>query len=156
MGEPEFCDVDNPGKWSQFSYRPDFEGRSNGNYKYHSLPTGVTPVPADTENKRIINGWSFHYDGWTQPENVDEKRGGATRENLFPEERRSKLDATLLKRMGLTRARVQRCDALFFYQLVLPLCNPSRSGIEGDPRRPFYSAVEGFSNLYAYSIGLGS
>ena len=46
-------------------------------------------------------------------------------------------------------------DALFFYQLLLPICDPKRSDIDNDPRKPFYSQVESFSNLYAYSIGLG-
>ena len=45
-------------------------------------------------------------------------------------------------------------DALFFYQLLLPICDPSKSGIPNDPRSPFYSEVTNFTNLYACSIGL--
>ena len=42
-----------------------------------------------------------------------------------------------------------------FYQLLLPICYPKRSGIQGGDRQPFCSEVEGLKNFYAYSIGLG-
>lgn len=48
------------------------------------------------------------------------------------------------------------CDALFFYQLLLPICDPKKSGIPGDPRKPFYSEVCKFSNTYACEQGLFS
>jgi hypothetical protein len=37
----------------------------------------------------------------------------------------------------LTKERMQKGDALFFYQLLLPICDPSRSGVQDDPRKPF-------------------
>jgi hypothetical protein len=46
-------------------------------------------------------------------------------------------------------------DALFFCQLLLPICDPKRSDIVNDPWKPFYSQVKSFSNLHAYLIGLG-
>ena len=46
-------------------------------------------------------------------------------------------------------------DFLFFLQLVLPLGDPEKSGVEEDDRLPFYSKVKQWSNLYAYQIGLG-
>jgi hypothetical protein len=46
-------------------------------------------------------------------------------------------------------------DALFFHQLLLPMCDPQMSGIVGDARKAFYSKVETFSNLYALQIKLG-
>ena len=46
-------------------------------------------------------------------------------------------------------------DCLFFYQLILPICDPSLSGVADDPRKSFYTEVERFSNLYAAQIGLG-
>ena len=39
--------------------------------------------------------------------------------------------------------------------MLLPICYPKRSGIQGDDRQPFCSEVEGLTNFYAYSIGLG-
>ena len=46
-------------------------------------------------------------------------------------------------------------DALFFYQLLLPMCNPKKSGIPRDEWKSFFSKVEELTNLYAYKIGLG-
>jgi hypothetical protein len=149
-GQPAFVDVDNPGDWSEYTFRPEFE-KSGGRYKSHVLPTGATPVP-QVDNKRELDGWEFHYRGWTGTNNA---RNGASREDVFPECRKGCLDTAVLERMGLTEERMQKHDALFFYQLLLPICDPKRSDIDNDPRKPFYSQVESFSNLYAYSIGLG-
>jgi len=82
-------------------------------------------------------------------------REGATSEDMFPESRKGRLDGELLERLGLTKHRMTVGDALFFHQLLLPMCDPKRSGVVGDPRKPFYSEVETFSNLYAVNIGLG-
>ena len=60
--------------------------------------------------------------------------GGVSSENLIPDSRKGKLDAGLLATMGLTHSRIIDIDALFFYQLLLPLCNPARSGILHDLR----------------------
>jgi hypothetical protein len=30
----------------------------------HALPTGATPVPL-VDNKRELDGWQFHFKGWT-------------------------------------------------------------------------------------------
>jgi hypothetical protein len=38
-GEPNFATVDNPGDWSQYTYRAEF--KSNGDYKHHTIPTGA-------------------------------------------------------------------------------------------------------------------
>ena len=73
----------------------------------------------------------------------------------MPDSRKGKLDACLLATMGLTHSRMENIDALLFYQLLLPMCNPARSGILHDPRLPFYSEVEKFSQLYAIQIDLG-
>jgi hypothetical protein len=74
---------------------------------------------------------------------------------LFPENWQGCLDATLLKKMGLTEARMANKDALFFLQLLLPMCNPTKSGIDGDPRRQYYTKVEKWTQKYATSLGLG-
>ena len=44
---------------------------------------------------------------------------------------------------------------LFFYQLILPICDTKKSGIDDDPRMSYYSAVERWSNFYAVNLGLG-
>jgi hypothetical protein len=48
--------------------------------------------------------------------------------------------------MGLTEARIQ---------LLLPMCEPKKSEIDGGPRRPYYTKVEGWTQKYATLLGLG-
>ena len=67
--EPSFDSLDNPGKWSDYIFRPVYKKERVGNqtkYNYirHELPTGCTPVPLATNGKRMCNGWEFFYDGW--------------------------------------------------------------------------------------------
>ena len=50
---------------------------------------------------------------------------------------------------------IRERDFLFFYQIMLPLCDTSLSGIREDTWISYYSEVERWSNLYAYQIGLG-
>jgi len=59
----------------------------------------------------------------------------------------------MLEKMGLTREKMQMGDALFFYQLLFPICNPKKFGIAGDPHHPYYTEVTNFSNLCACTLG---
>ena len=59
------------------------------------------------------------------------------------------LDRNLLQRIGLDAARMKENDALFFYQVLLPMCSVIKSGIRKDPRKYYYSEVEKWSNIYA-------
>jgi hypothetical protein len=43
-GEPLFEDVDNPGGWSLYTFRPMFEPRG-GQYICHAMQAGAVPVP---------------------------------------------------------------------------------------------------------------
>ena len=61
----------------------------------------------------------------------------------------SQLDGPLLKNMGLTDERMKSEDTLFFAQLVIPICNPAKSGIKGNPRKPYYTKVASYTNSYA-------
>ena len=63
-----------------------------------------------------------------------------------PSRWKAKLDGDLLCKMGLTRDWMQRGAIFFFYQLLLPVCNPARSGITSDP--PFYIEVTIHTNSY--------
>ena len=65
--EPAFADIDNPGNWPSYCFRPTFNNRAKtSKYKDHQLPTGAVPFPKRTsDGKRITNtGWEFHYNGW--------------------------------------------------------------------------------------------
>ena len=153
-GEPAFKDVDNPGDWDEFYFRPKFAKGSNGKYIAHQLPTGAIPVPKDKDGQRKHGDWEFHYKGFANEEKTF--RRGASTTNLFPEEMKGCLDANLLRKLGLTKKRMEETDALFFYQLLLPICDPSKSGVEGDPRKPYYTEVERFTNASKCLSGAGS
>lgn len=131
------------------------DGRGNGLYSHHVTPAGARAVPVNpATGKRTEGDWEFHYNGWKdQSNNPAFCRAGSTRDNIFPEGRPSaKLDAKLLEKMGLTPERMKDRDALFFHQLLLPMCDPSKSGIDGDPRKPFYTEVATCTNLYAIGV----
>ena len=66
------------------------------------------------------------------------------------------LDPIILQKLGLTRERVRDVDALFFFQLLLPFCDPAKSGVDGDPRIPYYTDVEKYRNASAAFSGQGS
>jgi hypothetical protein len=46
-----------------------------------------------------------------------------------PADRAATLDGTFLKKLGLTKQRMLECNALFFYQLLLAIVDPSMSYI---------------------------
>ena len=58
-------------------------------------------------------------------------------------------------KLGLTTKQMLACNVLFFYQLILPLCDLAMSGIENDPRLPYYTEVERFANMSKYESRLG-
>jgi hypothetical protein len=103
-GDPLFEDVDNPGGWSLFFFRPMLEPRV-GKYICHPMPAGAVPVPINAvTGKREEGGYEFFYQGWKQENPTRENcRFGATREELFPSDREVKLDVTFLKKMGLSK-----------------------------------------------------
>jgi hypothetical protein len=117
-GEPAFQDVDNPGKWPEFVFRPAFNARTK-KYAKHLLPTGATPVPENIDGQRICNGWEFHYRGWTkaEDESIPENCRGPFRPEPTPGYRKGSLDADVLRRLGLTKQRMVDADALFFFSI---------------------------------------
>ena len=60
------------------------------------------------------------------------------------------LDAELLTRQGMTSARVIEGDALFFFQLLAPMCDVEggKSGIHNDRRRNFFVPHARWTNTY--------
>ncbi len=47
---------------------------------------------------------------------------------------------------------MEQCDALFFYQLLLPIVDPAMSGIKDDPRMGYYKDVARNTNIYAFRV----
>jgi hypothetical protein len=156
-----FDNVDNPGGWHSYNYRPVYKqkkGQKKEYQGYYAMPAGATVVSRDKnhDGRRMYGGWEFFYDGWKLDDSVpktdrnyDSYHHNVEREKMFPPERDASLDADLLIKMGLTRERMIRGDALFFYQLVLPICDPDMSGIPNDPRKGFYVPVSDMTNKYA-------
>ena len=72
MEEPNFDSVDNPGSWDSYSFRPKYKREKGGPKKYekHQLPSGCTPVPVNSEQKREMGDWEFFYSDW-EPKNND-------------------------------------------------------------------------------------
>ena len=138
---------------SEYTYQPVFH-KTMGKYIYHALLSGATVVPINPNTgKREVGGYEFFYQGWTHPKPTKfNHRVGATKENLFPKDGQLLLDGYYLRKMGLTKQRMLECDALFFYQLLLPIVDCSVSGMEGDPRMGFYEEVAKCTNLYAIGI----
>jgi len=156
--EPDvpFDSLDNPGQWSEYAFRPKFAGKGgHGDYLAHQLPTGAVPVPAALNGKRTIGGFEFFYQGWQKQ--VPNLRSGATRDNMWPNSRKGSLDRNILTKLGMSSVRMieetdRQPDALFFHQLILPIHNIDNSKVltvEGDPRKPFYSNVARWTNMYA-------
>jgi hypothetical protein len=53
-----------------------------------------------------------------------------------------------LKKHGINSDSLD--SPIHFYQLLLPICDPSRSGIEGDGCMPFYTLARTYTNTYAF------
>jgi hypothetical protein len=47
---------------------------------------------------------------------------------------------------------MEQCNALFFYQLLLPIVDPAMSGIDGDTRLVYYKDVARNTNMYAFGV----
>jgi hypothetical protein len=54
--------------------------------------------------------------------------------------------------MGLTKQRMLECDALFFYQSILPINDATMSGIDGDTSMGYYKDVAWNTNMYAFEV----
>ena len=109
------------------------------------------------KERGCYGGWEFFYQGWKSSKN-NVARHGATPDNLFPKERSSSLDGDVLLNLGMNAERLKDKqnlpDALFFFQLLLPIGDPSVSEVE-DPRKPFYTEVNHFTNLYRCQQKIG-
>jgi len=118
-------------------------------YMGHFTPAGAKVVIANEFGHREVNGWKFYYNGWI-PDDFNCKtfiRGNSTREYIKSNDRKGRLDAALLKAHGLTSERMA-CDSFIFLQLLLPVCDPRRSGIIDDGRMPFFCTVTLHTNGY--------
>lgn len=57
-------EVDNPGKWSQFSYQAKYDtDKNNRKYAGHFTPGRATAIPTNQEGKQIAGDFEF-FQGW--------------------------------------------------------------------------------------------
>eukprot|EP00957_Ditylum_brightwellii_P122805 9364896-Ditylum_brightwellii.AAC.1 len=151
--EPDFKHVHNPGAWPEFCYKPSFNPK--GKCLCYKIPMCATPVPLNADGCYIVNVWEFHYQGWKDP-SEEKDRCGATHRDLFPDSRKGNLYYNTLSWFGMGPERMKQKDALCFYQLLLPMCDTSKSGIMNDPCKSYYSKVEKYTNIYSAQLGLDS
>ena len=88
-------------------------------------------------------------------------RKHASRTNLFPEERKGRLNKSKLVKHGLTKQKLIDGDALFFFQCLMPIADKKNTGIDGDERMPYYTNKVRWSNTYKLQsttsgVGLGA
>ena len=113
-----------------YTYKSKFSGRGgHGPYSHHQMPAGACPVPIDTVTRKRKRGdWKFHYQGWKQTNDTPSfVQNGASKDNIFPSNRKAQLDGDILKKMGLTKKRMVEGGVLFFYQLLVPMIDPTKS-----------------------------
>ena len=93
-----FPDVDNPGAWDSFIFRPKFK-KENGEMKYHGhyLPSRCVPVPKNEDGHRKIGGWEFHYKGWSGRDMDEETSRRFTDSTMFLNAQLGCLDVDVLK-----------------------------------------------------------
>ena len=72
----------------------------------------------------------------------------------FPLERKLCLDKDVLRKFVIAKHRMVVQDYLFFYHLLLPICDVNNSGVVDDPRKNYFSYVKTISACYAFYIGL--
>ena len=119
LNEPLLDNVDNPGKWCNFTFRPEFEPMSKGGkYKGHYLSTGARPVPPDENGERKIGDWSFHYDGWKSNKNFG--RADITETEMFPDSRKGCLDKDMLEKLGLTKEKNEYGRCIILLSVIAP------------------------------------
>ena len=59
-----------------------------------------------------------------------------------------------MRKLGLIKHTMVVLDALFFYQILLLICDVNNSGIFDDTRQNYFSDVENLSACYTFDIGL--
>eukprot|EP00956_Cyclotella_meneghiniana_P037933 scaffold146895_cov36-Cyclotella_meneghiniana.AAC.1 len=119
-------------------------------------PCGAKVVPKNQDGVRSVNGWEYFYTGWS-PDEFDQgtyARSPATARDLKPKARGGKLNVERLKTYGINDDTIN--SPIHFYNLLLPIHDPTKSGIKDYGRMPFYSRVAQCTNLYAMSKGLGT
>ena len=58
-GGTNLSDVDKPGIWSSFYFKPTF---CSSRHKIQYISTEYVTVPNNENDEHVVGGWNFHYD----------------------------------------------------------------------------------------------
>ena len=76
---------------------------------------------------------------------------------MFPKEMNGQLDQSVFERLRLTKEWMHPDLAMIlFYQLIMPFCDPLKSGIPNDPRTSYYTDLERVINIGKFDSGKGN
>ena len=89
--------------------------------------------------------WKFNFKGRTN--NKDSFQSGAPLKNLFPFDCKGLLVREVLKSLVFLE-KIEDVDAIFFYQLLLLIYTPQKSGIDGNHCQGYYEEVTKLNSLY--------
>jgi hypothetical protein len=128
------------------------------------MPAGAIPVPKDASGARTCGEWTFFYEGWKAWDSLPKQIKNNLPEDVTlspsilvhvaqvatcsPRVIKGSLDVVLLRKFGMTKERMTGQDALFFFQLLLPIVDSKQSGVDQDPRMPYYYLKNKFTNKY--------
>ena len=151
LGAPAFADVDNPGSWNLFSFDAKYgtekgNSKEKGKRKYlgHFTPALAKVVPPDETGNREVQGWKFHYNGW-KPDEFDHQT--LCKRQCECNESQARKPPWLIECKCAEKAQ------FFFYQLLIPFCDPELNGIEDDCRMPYFSRMANYTIIYAATSG---
>ena len=105
-GTPSEEDIDNPAGWSTYTFTPTYD--KNNNYLFHSTLTAAKVVPLNEDGKLEVARWEFHFQSWQGDDKIKAtySREGASLQNLKSASGMGCLNVNVLKKHGLTVARV--------------------------------------------------
>jgi hypothetical protein len=129
-----------------------FEPRG-GKYICHAMPASAYPAPINAVmGKREEGGYELPRME-ARKSNKRELQIWCIQGKSIPcRDRDVQLDVAFLKKMGLTKKRMLECIELFFNLLILPIVDPTMSGIDGDTRMGYYKDVARNTNMYAFGV----
>jgi hypothetical protein len=79
-----------------------------------------------TTGARVMDGWKFNYLPWRMDLGSTVYRSGLTETKLFPDDQKGHLDYELQNKMRLSKRRILNGGVLFFFQLLLLICDPKK------------------------------
>jgi hypothetical protein len=128
-----------------------------GNHTCHTLPTGAVPVPTK-DGKREAAGWEFHLQDWKHNDDLVKdvpSKVERCMKTCFLRCDKGAWMQRCSRKWACHELEWQTRTLCFFRQLLLPMCDPAKSGTDGDPGRAFCTKAEAWSQKDTTGFGLG-